>query len=140
MRVIVFIKATAESEAGAMPSPELIEAMGAYNAELFNAGIMLSGEGLKPTSQGARVVFDGDGRTVVNGPFANHNEIVAGYWMWQVKDMDEAIEWVKRAPNPMPGRSEIEIRPVFEMEDFGEAFTEELREQEQQLRDRLEGR
>lgn len=140
MRVVVLIKATEDSEAGIMPSMELIAAMGAYNEELVNAGIMLSGEGLKPTSQGARVVFDGDGRTVVNGPFANHNEIVAGYWMWQVKDMDEAIEWVKRAPNPMPGRSEIEIRPVFEMEDFGEAFTEELREQEQQLRDRLEGR
>ncbi|MCY4625384.1 MAG: YciI family protein [Chloroflexi bacterium] len=140
MRVVVLVKATVDSEAGFMPSTELIAAMGAYNTELANAGIMLAGDGLKPTSQGVRVAFDGDSRTVVNGPFANPNEIVAGYWVWQVKDMDEAIEWVKRAPNPMPGPSEIEVRPVYEPEDFGKAFTQELHEQDEQLRDRLEGR
>ena len=140
MRVVVLVKATVDSEAGFMPSTGLIAAMGAYNTELANAGIMLAGDGLKPTSQGVRVAFDGDSRTVVNGPFANPNEIVAGYWVWQVKDMDEAIEWVKRAPNPMPGPSEIEVRPVYEPEDFGKAFTQELHEQDEQLRDRLEGR
>ncbi len=140
MRVVVLVKATVDSEAGFMPSMELIAAMGAYNTELANASIMLAGDGLKPTSQGVRVAFDGDSRTVVNGPFANPNEIVAGYWVWQVKDIDEAIEWVKRAPNPMPGPSEMEVRPVYEPEDFGEAFTQELREQGEQLRDRLEGR
>ena len=140
MRVVVLVKATADSEAGFMPPTELIAAMGAYNEELVNAGIMLAGDGFKPTSQGVRIAFDGDSRTVVNGPFANPNELVAGYWVWQVKDMDEAIAWAKRAPNPMPGPSDLEIRPLYEPEDFGAAFTEELREQESQLRDRLEGR
>ncbi|MDE2970462.1 MAG: YciI family protein [Chloroflexota bacterium] len=140
MRVVVLVKATADSEAGFMPSTELIAAMGAYNEELVNAGIMLDGDGFKPTSQGVRITFDGDSRTVVNGPFASPNELVAGYWIWQVKDMDEAIEWAKRAPNPMPGPSDLEIRPLYEPEDFGAAFTEELREQDSQLRDRLADR
>ena len=138
MRVIVFIKATAESEAGVMPSPELIEAMGAYNAELFDAGVMLAGEGVKPSSQGFRVTFDGDGRTVSAGPFPE-GEVVAGYWLWQVKDMDEAIAWVKRAPNPMPGPSVVEVRPVYEAEDFEGAMSEEVRAQEERMRERLEG-
>ena len=140
MRVVVLVKATVDSEAGFMPSTELIAAMGAYNEELVNAGIMLAGDGFKPTSQGVRVAFDGDSRTVVNGPFANPNELVAGYWIWEVKDMDEAIEWAKRAPNPMPGPSDLEVRPLYEPEDFGEAFTEELRENEGQLRERLADR
>ena len=139
MRVIVFIKATAESEAGVMPSPELIEAMGAYNAELFDAGVMLAGEGIKPSAQGARVFFDGAGRTVIPGPFPE-GEVVAGYWLWQVKDMDEAIAWVKRAPNPMPGPSVVEVRPVYEAEDFEGAMSEEVRAQEERMRERLEGR
>ncbi len=140
MRVVVLVKATVDSEAGFMPPTELIAAMGAYNEELVNAGIMLEGDGFKPTSQGVRIAFDGASRTVVHGPFANPNELVAGYWIWQVKDMDEAIDWAKRAPNPMPGPSDLEIRPLYEPEDFGAAFTEELREQDSQLRDRLEGR
>ena len=123
-----------------MPSTELIEAMGKYNGELAEAGIMLSGEGLKPSSQGKRVAFDGDDRTVTDGPFPATGELLAGFWMWEVKDMDEAVEWVKRCPNPMPSPSEIEIRPVFEYEDFGEEFTPELREQEEQMREELEGR
>ena len=139
MRVLVLIKATAGSEAGVMPSTELIEAMGRYNQELFEAGIMKAGDGLKPTSEGKRIRFDGADRTVTDGPFSATNEIVAGFWLWEVKDMDEAVEWVKRSPNPMPGPSEIEIRPVFEMEDFGEEFTTELREQEERLREELEG-
>ena len=122
-----------------MPSTELIEAMGRYNQELFEAGIMKAGDGLKPTSEGKRIRFDGADRTVTDGPFSATNEIVAGFWLWEVKDMDEAVEWVKRSPNPMPGPSEIEIRPVFEMEDFGEEFTTELREQEERLREELEG-
>lgn len=138
MRVIVFIKATAESEAGVMPSPELIEAMGAYNAELFDAGVMLAGEGVKPSSRGARVFFDGAGRTVSAGPFPE-GEVVAGYWLWQVKDMDEAIAWVKRAPNPMPGPSVVEVRPVYEAEDFQGAMSEEVRAQEERMRERIEG-
>lgn len=139
MRVIVFVKATADSEAGAMPSPELIEAMGAYNLELFNAGIMLAGEGIKPSSVGVRVAFDGVDRTVSAGPFAEQ-EVVAGYWLWQVKDMDEAVEWLKRAPNPMPGPSVIEIRPVYEAEDFEGAMSEEVQLQEERMREQLEGR
>ena len=118
MRVMVLVKATGDSEAGAKPTNELLEAMGKYNEELVNAGIMLAGEGLKPSSIGKRVAFDGPNRTVIDGPFAETRELVAGYWLWQVKDMDEAVEWVKRCPNPMPGPSEIEIRPVFELEDF----------------------
>lgn len=139
MRVIVFIKATAESEAGVMPSPELIEAMGAYNAELFTAGVMLAGEGIKPSSLGVRVAFDGAERTVSAGPFPER-EVVAGYWLWQVSDMDEAVEWVKRAPNPMPGPSVVEIRPVYEAEDFEGTMSEEIRAQEERMRKQLEGR
>jgi hypothetical protein len=122
------VKATKDSEAGVMPSTELLAAMGQYNEELVKAGIMLAGEGLHPSSKGKRVAFDGPGRTVINGPFAETRELVAGFWLWQVKDMAEAVEWVKRCPNPMPGPSEIEIRPVFEAADFGEALTLKLAE------------
>ena len=139
MRVMVLVKATTDSEAGAMPSTELLEAMGKYNEELVNAGIMLAGEGLKPSAQGKRVAFDGTRRTVVDGPFAETRELVAGFWLWEVRDMAEAVEWVKRCPNPMPGSSEIEIRPIFEAADFGDALTPELAEQEERLRDRLTG-
>lgn len=137
MRVIVMVKATEDSEAGIMPTTELLEAMGKYNEELVNAGIMLAGEGLHPSSKGARVAFDGANRVVIDGPFAETKELVAGFWIWKVKDMDEAIAWVKRCPNPMPGPSEIEIRPVFELEDFGEVVTPEIAEQEEKLRERL---
>ena len=123
-----------------MPSTGLLEAKGKYNGDLVNAGIMLSGEGLKPSSQGKRVAFDGDDRTVTDGPFPATGELVAGFWMWEAQDMDEAVDWIKRCPNPMPDPSQIEIRPVFEMEDFGDEFTAELREQEDQLREELEGR
>jgi hypothetical protein len=140
MRVMVMVKATEDSEAGRMPTTELMEAMGKFNEELVNAGIMLAGEGLKPSSQGKRVRFDGTSRTVVDGPFAQTRELVAGYWLWEVKDMAEAVEWVKRCPNPMFGPSEIEIRPIFEAADFGEVFTPELQEQEQRLREKIEGR
>ena len=140
MRVMVLVKATEQSEAGHMPSTELLEAMGRYNEELVKAGVMLAGEGLHPTARGARVRFDGASRTVVDGPFAETKELVAGFWLWQVRSMDEAIEWVRRCPNPHEGPSEIEIRPVFEAEDFGAAFTPELREQEQRLRDATEAR
>ena len=140
MRVMVLVKATEQSEAGQMPSTELLEAMGRYNEELVKAGVMLAGEGLHPTARGARVRFDGASRTVVDGPFAETKELVAGFWLWQVRSMDEAIEWVRRCPNPHEGPSEIEIRPVFEAEDFGEAFTPELREQEQRLRGATEAR
>ena len=118
MRVMVLVKATEDSEAGTMPSAELMEAMGRFNEELTRAGIMQAGEGLKPSSQGKRVAFDGAGRTVIDGPFAATRELVAGFWLWEVKDMAEAVEWVKRCPNPMPGPSEIEIRPLYEMADF----------------------
>lgn len=134
MRVMVLVKATGDSEAGSMPSAELLEAMGNYNQELFDAGVLLDGEGLQPSSNGKRVAFDGASRTVIDGPFAATSELVAGYWLWQVKDLDEAVEWVKRCPNPMPGPSEIEIRPVYELEDFGEAVTPELKEQEERMR------
>ena len=137
MRVMVFVKATADSEAGVMPTTELMEAMGNYNQELFDAGIMQTGEGLKPTSEGKRIRFEGTDRTVTNGPFSATNELVAGFWIWEVKDMDEAVEWVKRCPNPMPSPSEIEIRPFYEYEDFGEALPAELREQEEQMRAEL---
>jgi hypothetical protein len=137
MKVAVFVKATKDSEAGVMPTEEMFAEMGRFNEALIKAGIMLSGEGLHPSSKGARVQFSGSNRTVVDGPFAETKELVAGFWMWQVKSMAEAIEWVKRCPNPMPGPSEIEIRPVFEAEDFGEAFTPELREQEEKLRKEL---
>ena len=120
MRVMVLVKATEDSEAGVMGSPELYEQMGKYNEELIKAGIMLAGDGLKPSSQGKRVAFDGTNRTVIDGPFAETRELVAGYWLWEVKDLAEAVEWVKRCPNPMPGPSEIEIRPVYEEADFAD--------------------
>ena len=125
MRVMVLVKATADSEAGVMPTTELMEAMGRYNQQLFDAGIMKSGDGLKPTSEGKRIRFDGDDRTVTDGPFSATNEFVAGFWIWEVKDMDEAVEWAKRAPNPMPGPSDLEIRPFYEYEDFAEVMTDE---------------
>ena len=133
MRFMVIVKASKDSEAGKMPSQELLEAMGKYNEELGKAGILLAGEGLHPSSKGARVRFSGSKRTVIDGPFAETKELIAGFWLWQVKSKEEAIEWVKRCPNPMPGDSEIEIRQIFEAEDFGEEFTPELREQEQRL-------
>lgn len=138
MRVMVIVKATAESEAGIMPSTELLEAMTTYNEELVKAGIMLAGEGLTPSVKGKRVRFSGTSRTVVDGPFAETKELIAGYWMWQVKNMDEAVEWVRRCPNPMLSDSEIEIRPVFEAEDFGDALTPELREREEWMRRQTE--
>ncbi len=140
MRVIVLLKATAESEAGIMPSMELIEAMGNFNQELVNAGIMRDGDGIRPSSAGKRVAFDGQQRTVIDGPFPAVSELVAGYWLWEVKDMDEAVAWVKRCPNPMPGPSEIEIRPLYETADFAEAMTGEQVEQEESLQEELEGR
>jgi hypothetical protein len=140
MRVMVLVKATKDSEAGMMPTTEMFEAMGKYNEELVNAGIMQAGEGLKPSSAGKRVAFDGAKRTVSDGPFMQTNELVAGFWLWQVKDMAEAIAWVKKCPNPMPGPSEIEIRPLYEAADFGDALTPELVEQEQRLRKRTAGR
>ena len=123
-----------------MPTTELLEAMGRYNQELFEAGIMKSGDGLKPTSEGKRIRFDGADRTVTDGPFSATNELVAGFWLWEVKDMDEAVEWVKRAPNPMPGPSDIEIRPFYELEDFADAMTDEQTEREERMREDLEGR
>ena len=135
MRVMVLIKATEDSEAGVMPSTELIQAMGAYSQELVNAGILLAGEGLHPSSSGKRVAFDDAARTVIDGPFEATGELVSGYWLWQVRDMAEAVEWVRRCPNPMPGPSEIEIRPVFEPADFSEAMPPDLADQEQRLRD-----
>lgn len=135
MRFMVIVKASKESEAGIMPSEELLTAMGKYNEELVNAGIMLAGEGLQPSSKGARIRFLGNDRTVIDGPFAETKELIAGFWLIQVKSLDEAIEWMKRCPNPMEGESEIEIRQVFEAEDFGEAFTPELREQEERMRE-----
>ncbi|RPI07180.1 MAG: YciI family protein [Ignavibacteriae bacterium] len=134
MRFMILVKATKDSEAGVMPTKELLTEMGRYNEELVNAGIMLAGEGLHPSSKGVRLRFSGTERTVIEGPFANTNELVAGFWLWQVKSCEEAIEWVKRCPNPMPEDSEIEIRQVFEAEDFGTDVTPELREQEERLR------
>jgi hypothetical protein len=138
MRVMVLVKATKDSEAGVMPSERLLADMGRFNEQLVEAGLMLAGEGLHPSSKGVRVRFSGAGRTVVDGPFAETKELVAGFWIWRVKSMDEAIEWVKRCPNPMPGDSEIEIRPVFEAEDFGAEFTPELRAQEERIREKAE--
>ena len=138
MKVMVLVKATADSEAGVMPSTELLEAMGKFNEELVDAGVMLAGEGLKPTSQAVRIGFDGPSRRVIDGPFSETRELVAGFWLWQVRSLDEAIEWAKRCPNPMPGPSELEIRPLYEAADFGEEFTPELREQEYRLRERLD--
>ncbi|MER2265399.1 YciI family protein [Methylobacterium oxalidis] len=137
MRVMVLVKATKESEAGVMPPRELLESMGRFNEELVDAGIMLAGEGLHPSAKGKRVAFDGSSRTVIDGPFAETGELVAGFWLWQVRDMDEALEWVKRCPNPMPGPSEIEIRPVFEAADFADAMTPEIAAQEDRLREKM---
>ena len=134
MRVMVLVKATVDSEAGFMPSTELIEAMFNFNEELVNAGIMQAGDGLKPSSEGKRVAFNGSDRTVIDGPFSATNELVAGFWVWEVESIDAAVEWVKRCPNPMPGPSEVEIRPLYEIADFDEAMTPELAEQEERLR------
>ena len=139
MRVMAIVKASAGSEAGEMPSEQMLAEMGAFNEELAKAGVMVGGEGLHPSSKGARVKFSGKERTVVDGPFAETKELVAGFWLLQVKSLDEAIEWMKRCPNPMDGESEIEIRQVFEAEDFGDEYTPELREQEQRIRDLSEG-
>jgi hypothetical protein len=141
MRVMVIVKATRNSEAGMMPSEQLIAEMGKFNEELVKAGIMLAGDGLKPSREGKRVRFSGGKKTVIDGPFAETKELVAGYWVWQVKSMDEALEWVRRCPDPMPGEeSEIEIRPFFEAEDFGAEYTPELRAQEERLRAEIEQR
>jgi len=134
MRFMVLVKATADSEAGVMPSEQMLAEMGRYNEELVKAGVMQAGEGLHPSAKGARVRFSGKDRKVIDGPFAETKELVAGFWVWKCASLKEAIDWVKRCPNPMPGDSEIEIRQVFEAEDFGEAFTPELREQEERLR------
>jgi hypothetical protein len=140
MRVMVLVKATKDSEAGIMPTTELFEAMGKFNEELVNAGIMKAGEGLKPSSQGKRVAFDGPNRTVIDGPFTETKELVAGFWLWEVKDMTEALAWVKRCPNPMPGPSEIEIRPLYEMADFGDAVTPEVADLHDRIRDKAADR
>src|SRR5881628_2011024 len=135
MRFMILVKATKNSEAGVLPDEKLLTAMGKYNEELAKAGVLLAGEGLQPSSKGARVKFSGDKRTLIDGPFAETKELIAGFWLWRVKSKEEAIEWVKRCPNPHPGtESEIEIRQVFEAEDFGAEFTPELREQEERLR------
>ena len=134
MRVMVLIKADKDTEAGVMPSEQLLAAMGQYNEELVSAGVMLAGEGLHPSAKGKRVRFSGEQRTVIDGPFAETKELIAGFWLWQVRSMDEAIEWIKRCPNPTGVEAEIELRPVFEAEDFGAEFTPELREQEERLR------
>lgn len=139
MRFMVIVKATPESEAGQMPDEKLLAAMGQYNEELVKAGVMKAGEGLHPSAKGARVKFSGSSRTVVDGPFAESKELIAGFWLWEVNSLDEAIEWVKRCPNPHLGDSEIEIRQIFEAEDFGAEFTPELREQEERLRERIAG-
>ena len=138
MRFMVIVKATKDSEAGVMPSEKLLAEMGKYNEELVKAGVLLAGEGLQPSSKGARVRFSGKKRTVVDGPFAETKELIAGFWLWRVKSLDEAIEWVKRCPNPFEGDSEIEIRQVFEADDFGAEFTPELREQEDRVRAQAE--
>jgi hypothetical protein len=138
MRVMVIVKASPESEAGVMPSTEEFAAMGEFNEQLVNAGIMLAGDGLQPSSKGVRILFEGEKRTVTDGPFAETKELIAGFWVWRVRSMDEAIEWARRCPNPMPGGGELEIRPFYEAEDFGPAFTPELREQEDRLRAQLD--
>ena len=140
MRVMVLVKATDDSEAGIMPTTELLEAMGKYNEQLVNAGILLAGEGLHPSVKGKRVAFDGPSRKVIDGPFAETHELVAGFWLWEVKDMAEAVEWVKRCPNPMLGPSEIEIRPLFDMADFGDALTPEVAELHERTREKAAGR
>ena len=138
MRVMVMVKANKDTEAGVMPSEQLLTEMGKYNEELVRAGIMLAGEGLHPSSKGARIQFSGNQRSVIDGPFTEAKELIAGYWVWQVKSMEEAIEWAKRCPNPTGAESELEIRPVFEAEDFGAEFTPELREQEERIRQQAE--
>ena len=138
MRVIVFVKATEDSEAGIMPSEQMFAEMGKFNEELINAGIMQAGEGLHPSSRGKRVRFSGSKRTVIDGPFPETKELVAGFWIWKVKSMEEAVEWVKRCPNPMNTESDIDIRPIFEAEDLGEEFTPALREQDERLRAKIE--
>ena len=138
MRVMVMVKANEDTEAGVMPTEQELSEMGKYNEELVKAGIMLDGEGLHPSSRGARIQFSGDQRSVVDGPFAETKELIAGYWVWQVRDMDEAIEWAKRCPNPTGAESVLEIRPVFEADDFGDSMTPELREQEERLRAQAE--
>jgi hypothetical protein len=138
MRVMVIVKASKESEAGVMPDEKMLSEMGKYNEELVKAGIMLAGDGLHPSSKAKRVHFSGTKRTVIDGPFAETKEIIAGYWIWQVKSMDEAVEWLKRCPNPHNEESDVDIRPVFEAEDFGAELTPELREQDQRLRDQIE--
>jgi hypothetical protein len=138
MRFMILVKATKDSEAGVIPSEQLLTEMGKFNEELVKAGVLLAGDGLHPSSKGARVRFSGAKRTVIDGPFPETKELVAGYWIWQVKSKEEAIEWVKRCPNPMPGESEIEIRQVFEAEDFGAALTPELKEQEKRLHKQTE--
>ena len=138
MKVMVIVKADKDTEAGVMPSTELLTAMGKYNEELVKAGIMLAGEGLHPSSRGKRVKFSGKNRTVIDGPFAETKELIAGYWLWQVKSMDEAVEWAKRCPNPTGHDGVLEIRQIFEAEEFGEEFTPELRKQEERLRDAME--
>jgi hypothetical protein len=140
MRVMVMVKATKDSEKGIMPAPEMFEAMGKFNEELVKAGVMLTGDGLKPSSQGKRIAFEGPKRTVIDGPFAETRELVAGYWIWEVKDMAEAVEWAKRCPNPMPGPSELEIRPFYEMADFADVVTPEIVERDGRLRDQLKNR
>jgi hypothetical protein len=137
---MVMVKATEDSEQGVMPTTELFEAMGKYNEELVNAGIMLSGDGLKPSSAGKRIAFDGPSRTVIDGPFAETRELVAGFWIWEVRDMAEAVEWAKRCPNPMPGPSELEIRPFYEMADFADAVTPEIVENFEKLREKANNR
>jgi hypothetical protein len=140
MRVVVFVKANKDSEAGIMPSQELLAAMGRFNQELVDAGVMLAGEGLHPSYKGARVRFSGDQRSVIDGPFAETKELVAGYWLWQVKSLQEAIDWARRCPNPTGAEGVLEIRPVFEAEDFGAEFTPELRAQEERQRAEIERR
>jgi hypothetical protein len=139
MKVMVIVKATKNSEAGVMPSEKLLTEMGDYNEELVKAGIMLAGEGLQPSSEGKRIKFSGRQRRVLDGPFTETKELIAGYWVWQVRSMDEAVEWARRCPEPMPGEeAELEIRPLFEAEDFGKEFTPELRAQEERLREEIE--
>ena len=140
MRVMVMVKANEDTEAGVMPTTEELAAMGAYNEELVKAGIMLDGEGLHPSSKGVRIQFSGDQRSAVDGPFAETKELIAGYWIWQVRDMDEAVEWAKRCPNPTGAVGVLELRPVFEAEDFGDELTPELREQGERLRTEIEER
>jgi hypothetical protein len=139
MRFMILVKATRDSEAGVLPTPQAFAEMGRFNEELVKAGVMQAGEGLHPSAKGARVRFSGKERKVIDGPFAETKELVAGFWLWKCASLQEAIDWVKRCPNPMPGDSEIEIRQIYEAEDFGDAFTPELREQEEQLRAKIGG-